>query len=194
MLFKTRKKRLQILSEGLYFVLQMAVLVGILYLFNATVCGLAVVNGVSMENTIKDGDILVCRKLLYTPKKGDIIICHTGKGIDKELVKRVIALPGDVVDIQADGVSVNGTTLQEPYVKDYPHHRDEDLVQGDLTYPLTVPYNQYFVMGDNREVSLDSRYSEVGTVGKERIRGQVIFRLYPFPRIGTIDTKEKTSS
>ena len=96
---------------------------------------------------------------------------------NKMLVKRVIGLPGDTVVIDGDGsVSVNGVPLDEPYVS------EKSLGQCDVTFPYEVPDNMIFILGDNRLLSVDSRNSDIGSIGKDQIIGKVLFRIWPFRR------------
>lgn len=173
-------------------------------LINVGVFTLSQVRQHSMEYTLMEKDQLIVEKLSYTfgnPKEGDIIVFIKGEKVDdgfiakmmrlyedmvdkfkKEenrvrLVKRVIGLPGDVIDIHEGSVFVNGKALVENYTHDV-------TINGQVQYPLTVPENQYFVMGDNRIASLDSR--EFGTIPGENIEGKVVMRLWPFAKIGTV--------
>lgn len=171
----------QFLSDVIYQILQMVVLLFVMMIINLAVCGIAVVHGESMEPTLEEGDFLFCWKL-YEPERFDVVLCRTGKGYEKELVKRVIGLPGDEIYIDQNMglVYVNGTPIEEEYCK------GRTFKVGDVSYPVIVPSGQYFVMGDNREVSLDSRYSEIGTIEADKIDGHVLFHLYPFLKIGRI--------
>lgn len=154
------------------------------------------VDGESMLPTLRDGEKLIVHHLFYTPEKGDIVIVDAkygfvysdgvlkqNVGLGKPIVKRVIGAPGDTVDIdfEAGTVTVNGEVLEEAYIKD-PTQRDE----GGHDYPVTVPEGCYFVMGDNRMNSLDSRSGAVGFIPENEIMGKVVFRLWPFDRIGTV--------
>lgn len=122
----------------------------------------AVVNGASMESTLFDADKGVV--LAYEPiHQYDIIVFRAQvQGSETLLVKRVIGLPGDVVECKSKAVYVNGNPIVE-FAKDKSFNTDFAAV--------TVPENSYFVMGDNREVSYDSRYSEIGFVPKSKIIG-----------------------
>lgn len=127
------------------------------------------VSGDSMEPTLKDGDILL---LVRTKsfESGDIC-CVSWH--NKMLLKRVIGLPGDRIDIDKDGnVSVNGKVLDEPYAT------DKSLGECDVQLPLTVPENSLFVLGDKRATSIDSRSSAVGCIEKDQIVGRVLFTLW----------------
>lgn len=133
------------------------------------------ISGDSMSPTLEHDEIVV---LLKTKKfeRGDLIgFYYQGK----ILLKRVIALPEDEVAIDADGnVYVNGELLEEPYVT------DKGLGDCDLEFPYKVPGTSYFVMGDCRSNSVDSRNSAVGAISQEDIIGKVFIRVWPFSRIG----------
>ena len=134
---------------------------------------IATVSGNSMNDTYFDGEKLLCLRRAE-PEKGDVIITDCDAGI--VLIKRVIATEGDTVDIDFDSgaVKVNGETLVEPYIKEMTH-----LDEGAFEYPITVPDNCYFVMGDNRNYSSDSRDKAVGYIKKDQIQAKVICEI-PF--------------
>ena len=135
------------------------------------------ISGDSMSPTLEHDEIVV---LLKTKKfeRGDLIgFYYQGK----ILLKRVIALPEDEVAIDADGnVYVNGEQLEEPYVT------DKGLGDCDLEFPYKVPGTSYFVMGDRRSNSVDSRNSVVGSIPREDIIGKVFVRVWPFSRFGFV--------
>ncbi len=135
------------------------------------------VSGSSMEPTLSDGDVLVLLKS-GDFETGDLVGFYYQNRL---LLKRVVAGPGDVVDIDADGdVYVNGELLDEPYVS------EKALGQTDLDYPYQVPEGRYFVMGDNRAASVDSRSSAIGCVEEGQIVGKVILRVWPVARLSLI--------
>ena len=132
------------------------------------------VTGTSMNPTLKNDEVLLCNKLADI-KQGDIIAFYYN---NKVLIKRVIGLPGDVIDIAEDGtVYVNGEALDEPYA---------DLARGeaDLEFPYQTPESRYFVCGDNRSISIDSRSTSIGCIAEENIIGVVFFRALPIKNIG----------
>ncbi len=140
------------------------------------------VSGISMQNTLQAGDRVFVQILAYSPKHGDVIITDSLIDFGNPLVKRVIAMGGDTVDINADTgeVIVNGQVLNEPYIG------SSTNFAGNISYPLTVPGGQLFIMGDNRQASNDSRYKEVGFIDERDVVGKVLFRVSPFNNMGLI--------
>jgi len=139
------------------------------------------VQGVSMEPTLAHGDEMIVHSIFYTPERGDIIVFSKQNFRDgAAIVKRVIALEGDVVDIDpiAGVVYVNGMALYEPYTV------EPTYFMGDISYPFTVPPGQIFVIGDNRNNSGDSRSSGHGTVDEREIIGRVVAVVLPLDRAG----------
>lgn len=135
------------------------------------------VSGTSMEPTLDDGDIILLLKS-ESFTTGDICGLYWQ---NKLLLKRVIGGPGDIIDIDAVGnVTVNGQKLDEPYLT------DKALGECDITLPYQVPENRYFVMGDHRSTSVDSRSSMIGCIEKEQIVGRAFLRVYPFDRISLL--------
>lgn len=135
------------------------------------------IKGGAMEPTLKNGQYVVTINTSGY-QQGDVIAFYYDNTL---LVKRVIAVGGDQVDIDADGnVSVNGKELREPYVS------HKVLGDGDETFPLVVPDDEYFVLGDNRSQSVDSRNAALGTVAQERVVGKLLFRVWPLGAAGKI--------
>ena len=133
--------------------------------------------GTSMNPNLTEGDIVVSVKS-PSLETGDVIAFYYNNRV---LVKRVIATGGESVYIDAAGnVSVNGTLLDEPYLA------EKDAGTSDLDYPYVVPAGTYFVLGDHRESSVDSRSSLVGCVEQSEIVGKIIFRVWPLSSFGKI--------
>ncbi len=156
--------------------------VGMLLLFTLIVRP-ATVNGPSMMKTLHDGDRLILQQAGYhDPQYGDIVVIdRTGTG-EPAIVKRVIGRAGDTIDIDftAHTVRRNGELLDEPYV-------NEPTELGyDVEFPVRVPEGCIFVLGDNRNNSLDSRASEIGMVDVRRVMGKAVFRFFPFGKIGGV--------
>lgn len=145
---------------------------------------LAIVDGPSMENTLHDKEMLVISNIFYKPKNNDIIIFNSPR-YSEPIVKRVIATEGQTVEIDFDNweVKVDGELLEEDYIKRMP----ERMKSYDVDFPLTVPEGYVFVMGDNRNDSLDSRNSAIGLVDERYILGAVKLRLTPLGKFGKVD-------
>lgn len=147
-----------------------------------------IVKEISMMPTLAENNYLMISKQAYRfgdVARDDIIVFHSSlvdeKGKEKLLIKRVIGLPGDILSITGGKVYRNGFVIQEPYIM--------GGVDGETSGELlnyVVPDKFVFVMGDNREVSLDSRSQEVGPVRISDIIGEAFFRLYPFNQIGGV--------
>lgn len=144
------------------------------------------VKGYSMYPTISQYDYLFINKMPYItkePKYGDIIVfksnLQTIEGHEKDLIKRVIGLPGDTIEIKDGKVYRNGKALNEPYI-------NGGFTPGEMK-PTLVKEGRLFVMGDNRPNSLDSRDDSVGEVPMDKIMGKVLVRLFPPSKIGTVN-------
>ncbi len=183
---KKKEKNKQLLST----VLQLFVVVLIVFLLRTFVIGTIYVKGSSMEPNFHHGDFLVINKLevyLSTPRKNDVVICRLDNGSSREnIIKRVIGTPGDKIDLRQDDYGVyqlyiNDILIEEPYIA------APMMEKGNVTYPFVVPKGHYFVMGDNRNASTDSRRTSIGAIAKEDIMGHVILRLYPFDSICVIE-------
>lgn len=142
------------------------------------IVGIAQVDGRSMVPTLQDGQKLIYYHLFYEPEDGDIVIVDNS-GLDKVIVKRVIATEGQTLDIDFNTgtVTVDGTVLSEPYINNLTVNNTGAF--EDEQYPLTIPEGHVFVMGDNRQNSTDSRHWQVGFIDKEEIVGKVVMRYNP---------------
>lgn len=130
------------------------------------------VDGPSMNNTLANGDWLIVTPYYTEPTYKDIVISTKKTAAEGNLVKRVIAVAGDVVDVKDDGtVIVNGEELDEPYAI------SDGSAHGNLTYPVTVPDDCVMLMGDNRPVSWDSRYTDIGFAETEYLMGKAQLRI-----------------
>ena len=142
-----------------------------------------IVKQTSMQDTLNPNDYIIMYRRAYSgdkePKRGDIVIFKSElqdeNGKNKLLIKRVIGLPGDKITINDGKVYVNDKEYDESYLKD-------GYTTGSVNN-FKVPKGEYFVMGDNRVVSIDSRYSEVGCIKKDAIKGRAVLRLFPFTKI-----------
>lgn len=142
------------------------------------------VNGTSMYPTLEDGDQLIADKITYRfrdPERFDIIIFPYKYAENTYFIKRIIGLPGETVRIDEQGnIYINGEILEEEYGYEtilYAGLASEEIVLGE---------DEYFVLGDNRNVSEDSRYADVGNIKREDIVGRAWLRIYPFRRFGFV--------
>ena len=139
----------------------------------------------SMQPTFYSNDYVIISKQAYTlfgeVEHGDVIVFSTDlldtEGNTKHLIKRIIGLPGDTIEIKMGYVYRNGEKLDEPYV-------NEQGLSGEMG-PVIVEEGKMFVLGDNRRVSQDSRSSELGQIDQEAIVGKVVLRIFPFNKIQT---------
>lgn len=139
------------------------------------------VSGSSMNPTLSNGDKMVVSDLFYTPKQGDIVIFRKDSYKEEALVKRVIAVEGQTVEIDFDKgiVYVDGEAMDEPYIAELTHNA------LDFKGAQTVPEGCVFVMGDNRNDSRDSRDSRIGMIDTRQITGKVYFTIFPIDHIGS---------
>ncbi|MBR6101565.1 MAG: signal peptidase I [Ruminococcus sp.] len=135
--------------------------------------------GESMEQTLSDGDKLVALRFMYTPKRGDIVVVNS-ENMKEVIIKRIIGVSGDRIEIdyKENAVYVNGEKLSEPYVREPMTERDSfaPTFRDEKTgrYIYTVPFDKYFILGDNRNHSTDGRI--FGFVTRDEILGRVVFR------------------
>lgn len=142
-----------------------------------------VVNGASMNDTLQDGDNLIVDKLSYRfgdIERFDIVVFRYHNEKDILYIKRIIGLPGETVQIIGDDIYIDGELLEEDYGKEpmmYAGCAEEPIVLGD---------DEYFVLGDNRNDSSDSRDATVGNIQREWIVGRAFFRISPFSQAGLL--------
>ena len=143
-----------------------------------------IVDGESMEFSLYDQDRLLIDKLTYQfqdPERFDIVVFYPyGKDVDEYYVKRVIGLPGETVQIVGEDIYINDVLLEEDYGKDpitYAGMAAESVLLGE---------DEFFLLGDNREVSFDSRYEEIGLVHKNMIAGHTLLRIWPLKDFGIV--------
>lgn len=178
-------------KKGMPFLLQLVLLV-VMVVILRNVMGTVLVKGSSMEPNFNHGDLVFINKLstsIGSPDYGDIVICEMKDDFAYEnIIKRIIGLPGDEIEIVENeeneeiyDLYVNGELVEEPFLG------EPMMSNGDIEYPYEVPENCYFVMGDNRNASTDSRRESVGAIPKEDLMGKVVLRLYPFSEFGFVD-------
>ncbi len=158
------------------------ILILVVFLFAFRIVGVV---GDSMNPTLQSGEWLAVKAINTTINKGDIVIVTQPNDINEPLVKRVIAVGGDTLDIdfRRGDVKVNGEVIDEPYIKDLTHNK------GDFSGPITIPEGYVFVMGDNRNDSLDSRFNSVGLIDERYVLGVAEFRFYPFDNLEIKDNE-----
>ena len=142
---------------------------------------ITMVEGSSMYPTLNSGDNLITSKISYMlsePERGDIIVLEAPDSPGDDYIKRIIGLPDDHLQIIDGKVYINGKLLDEPYLNGIPTDGDEDLI---------IPSGYYFVMGDNRDESRDSRTDKVGVISRNSIVGKSVFRLFPFSDFGRLN-------
>lgn len=150
-------------------------------LFFSFIVRLVDVVGSSMYPTLENGDKILVSNLFYTPKQGDIVVFRKDEYREEPLVKRIIAVEGQTVDIDFDRgiVYVDGEPIDEPYIA------EPTTESIDFVGPITVDEGCVFVMGDNRNASTDSRTTEIGMVDERCIMGKVYFTVFPLKNFGS---------
>jgi len=177
-----KQKYRKIITECLTYVIIIFLCVFIVpkYIVQRTI-----VKGTSMENTLHNGDNLLVEKVSYLfsdPERFDIVVFYPyGKDEEEYYVKRVIGLPGETIQIIGSDIFIDGEKLDENYGK------EPITYAGIASSPYKLNDNEFFVIGDNRTASFDSRYVEIGPVTREKLSGQVILRMYPFDDFGIPD-------
>lgn len=178
---KKKKKSRKIAKEFIRLSFTILVAVVLVYLLTNYVVSKNVVHSVSMENTLYEGDTMLLDRISYRfrdVKRGDVI-CFKSYGAGENLIKRVIGLPGERILIKYGSVYINS----EKYEDDDFGPTDFGGTAGEY---IVLGKDEYFVLGDNREKSIDSRYPEIGNVKKDDIIGKAWLLYYPFDRIRII--------
>ena len=180
---KPKSQEVNIVKELLSLIIYIGIVIILCYCIIEYVGQRTTVNGRSMENTLQDGDNLWIDKFTYhfkDPKRFDVIVFPYED--DVYYIKRVIGLPGETIQILKDGaIVIDGKVLVESYGKEV------IMDSGTASEPLTLGEDEYFVMGDNRNDSRDSRWADVGNINKSDIIGKAVYRLTPFSKFGKID-------
>lgn len=174
------------ISETKWFkILSICVLISILsgYIISQFIFGHTKVNGISMQSTLSDGDILIINKAIYQlsdPQRYDIVLFESPT--NEYMIKRIIGVPGDTIEIKSNGtVYIN----EERILIDYGFESIKD--PGIASTPITLDDNEYFMLGDNRNFSTDSRDESIGVMSKSSIIGKAVYCIFPFDRLGKID-------
>ena len=172
-----------LVREILSFLLYVAVVVGVTFLIIHFVGQRTYVSGSSMENTLSDGDNLIVDKLTYRfsdPKRYDIIVFPYQYEDNTYFIKRIIGLPGETVQIVDGTIYINGEVLGESYGREVMKN------SGMAADPITLGDDEYFVLGDNRNDSTDSRDPSVGKIKRNQIIGRAWVRIWPLSKIGIL--------
>ena len=179
-------KRRKILAGAFSWIKEIAIALIIVWFVLTFIAQNNQVRGTSMQPTVYENDTVIVNKFIYRfqdPSRGDIIVFPMQEnGKEVYYIKRIIGLPGDVVDIRDGQVYVNDILMEEDYIT-----VETTAVDGQVVFPITVPENEYFVLGDNRPVSKDSRWLSIGTISRDEIVGKASLRVWPFDSIGVLD-------
>lgn len=180
---QTEKKKSGVLREIMGFLLYVAVVVGLTFLIITFVGQRTYVSGSSMENTLSDGDNLIVDKITYRfsdPRRFDIIVFPFEYGDHVYYIKRIIGLPGETVQIEDGNIYIDGEVLEESYGREV--MKDAGIAED----PITLGEDEYFVLGDNRNDSMDSRDPSVGLIDRDDIIGRAWVRIWPLDKIGVL--------
>jgi len=174
-------KKKKILREIIEWLALFACALALYLIIHFFVFEIAIVDGTSMLPTLSHNERVVVVKVPYLfgePQRGDIVAFPYANDPSRFFVKRVIGVPGDVISADTEGIYVNGEFLDDAFAETPP------ITKGDADYPVYVPEGSFFVMGDNRSGSFDSRYSSVGVVSGDDFIGKVMLR---FPNLRLIE-------
>ncbi len=181
------EEKSSVVRETISFILYIAIVFLLTYLVIHYVGQRTQVSGISMEYTLSDGDNLIVDKISYRfhkPERYDIIVFPFQYEENTYYIKRIIGLPGEKVQISEDGaIYINGKVLEESY--------GSQIIKnpGQAEDPIELDDDEYFVLGDNRNESSDSRDPSVGVIHEEDIIGRAWLRIYPFDKMGFIRHK-----
>ncbi len=172
-----------ILKELLGWIIYILIIIGLTWLVVTFVGQRTGVSGSSMETTLSDGDQLIVDKISYRfrePKRYDIVVFPYRYEENTYYIKRIIGMPGETIQIVDGYVYIDGEPLDE-------HYGNEVMNKAGIAEePLTLGEDEYFVLGDNRNNSQDSRAANVGTIHREDIIGRAWIRIWPFDEFGVI--------
>ncbi len=174
-----KNKKLSFETECFEWISTMISAIVVLVIIFTIFLKLIIVNGESMTPTLHDKDWMALNSFLYVPKKGDIVVIKKRESLKEPIIKRVIATENDIINIEDGKVYVNGELQNE---KSYIGEVDT-LNYGDMAFPQIVPDKCCFVLGDNRENSLDSRFEKIGFVNRSEILGEAKVIVFPFNRL-----------
>lgn len=172
-------------KEGKRYILEWAIDIAvasiIVYIITTFVLQNMYVVGSSMNPTLNNGQAVLVNKFTYLmkePSRYDIVAFKHINMMGEEInfVKRIIGIPGDKIDIIDDVIYINDEILGEP-VSEY--NKQDTIKTGSMSYPIIVPKDAYFVLGDNKTNSVDSRYQEVGMIPKKELIGKIFVRIWP---------------
>lgn len=178
---KLKKKHKNFAREALSWVAYIGIVVVASLLIVSFVAQRTEVMGSSMYPTLVEGDQLIVEKVSYhftDPKRFDVIVFPYPEDPSVHYIKRIIGLPGETVQISGETIYINGEPLEEDF------GTSEMGTAGIAAEPITLGDDEYFVLGDNRSVSKDSRYESVGNIHKDDITGKAWLRIWPLNKIG----------
>lgn len=182
---RKKKNRVgSVMRELLGWLFYILIIIGLTYLIITYVGQRTRVSGSSMETTLSDGDNLIVDKLSYRfqePKRFDIVVFPYKYEENTYYIKRIIGLPGDTVQVKDGYTYINGELLESDI-----YGAEVMIEAGTASEPITLGEEEYFVLGDNRNHSLDSRDPSVGILKREDLIGRAWVRIYPFDKMGVI--------
>lgn len=187
-LYSKRPKIMKIIRSILLWILGCALMIGLAYLIIEYAMEKTTMMGNSMNTTLNDGDKIIINKIVYwrnDPKRYDVIVFkQSGEEHDYYNIKRVIGIPGDTIEIVSGYIYINGEKYEEEITLEPMH------LAGLAAEPIELQANEYFVLGDNRNNSEDSRFANIGLIVREDIVGKAWLRLSPFSIIDKINKKD----